>query len=220
MSWSIDTIVDIPVLETAFENAEKANIVMFCAAIDRGPNVTDQTYPGRSKKCIKIGASTAKGNRLTWVSEKDSDFLAPGEGIQPAETQLWSQQSDPFGSSVSTALAAGLAGVILHCDRLLKGEPKVGKRPKDFVDHLRKKGNMRKVFENLSLNTNRFLEVTEKFPKKVGRDKWDDRVGHNMVWDPVRDEMGTEMTKRTIQDMMVILKDRVPAAHPTSTILG
>jgi len=211
MSWSIDASIDIPGLNDAFRDAEEANIIMFCASIDRGPTVTDQTYPGRTKKCIKIGASTAKGHRLTWVSKEDSDFLAPGEGIQPAETHLWSQQSDPFGSSVSTALAAGLAGVLLYCDRLLLGNPRTNYRSEGSVDLLRIRGNMKKVFTNLANNESRFLEVTDFFPQKVGRDKWEEKIGHDMVWN-WRDEEGTQLTRKVIEDLMTILKHNLPAA--------
>lgn len=209
MSWSIDSNTSITELDKALTAAEEANIIMFCASIDRGPTVTDQTYPGRNKNCIKIGASTAKGNRLTWVSKEDSDFLAPGEGIQPAETHLWSQQSEPFGSSVSTALAAGLAGVLLYCDRLLLEKPKAGERYKEPVDLLRLKGNMQKVFSNIAKGESLFLEVTDYFPQKVGRDKWEDKIGHDMTWS-YRDKEGTTKTKQVIQDLMTVVKHKIP----------
>ncbi|KAK4225133.1 hypothetical protein QBC38DRAFT_457589 [Podospora fimiseda] len=123
MSWSINPRPETTKgLEEALNAASGDKIIMFCSSIDEGPTtMLDTTYPGKSGKCIKIGAATGFGTKLSWVSEANSDFLLPGESLQPAaDLKLWGDHHPgSFGSSVSTALAAGLAGVILYCDRLV-----------------------------------------------------------------------------------------------------
>lgn len=131
MSWSISGRNVHDRLEEALREAARQQIIMFCASIDEGPSSVDKTYPGKTGNCIKIGASTGTGAKLSWVSESNSQFLLPGEAPHQtaAESGRWSQsqQQHPpymgsFGSSVSTALAAGLAGVLMYCDRLLESE--------------------------------------------------------------------------------------------------
>ncbi|KAI1080675.1 peptidase S8/S53 domain-containing protein [Whalleya microplaca] len=185
MSWSIDTTATYKDLDTALENAAKQGIVMLCSSIDNGPNAVDNTYPSKTGRCIKIGASTGKGTILSWVTKDRNIFLAPGEGIQPIESHMWPQGSDPIGSSVSTALAAGLAGVLLYCDRLLstrKDEPAAKHLMPPIsaqnrgIDVLRYSNNMKIAFGNLSTgpDNEQFLQVWDYFPKKLNADKWAD----------------------------------------------
>ncbi|CAK7209195.1 hypothetical protein SEUCBS140593_000413 [Sporothrix eucalyptigena] len=131
MSWSINGRDILNKLEDALREAARQQIVMFCASIDEGPSTADTTYPGKAGSCIKIGASTGTGAKLSWVSDSNSQFLLPGEVPikKSADSSRWSQgqQQNPpymgsFGSSVSTALAAGLAGVLIYTDRLLESD--------------------------------------------------------------------------------------------------
>ncbi|KAK3490308.1 peptidase S8/S53 domain-containing protein [Neurospora hispaniola] len=134
MSWSIDLdpgSSDINRLKSALDKARAQNIVMFCSSIDEGPVGDDNTYPGKEGSCIKIGASTGDGSRLSWVSAKSSDFLLPGDesvhfslqengqSISASRRAGYGSEVPPGGSSISTALAAGLAGVVMFCDRLI-----------------------------------------------------------------------------------------------------
>ena len=173
MSWSIDTSKPHTRLENAIMEANKKRIIMFCASIDEGVTALDNTYPGKMDSCIKIGASTGTGAKLSWVS--DHDFLFPGEVPKPAasETNLWtSSHVGSSGSSVSTALAAGLAGVLLYCDRLAGTLPiPIDPNPSgregtvsttnkanseiEKVDPLRHLSNMSIAFTYLSRGTNK-----------------------------------------------------------------
>ncbi|CAK7226324.1 hypothetical protein SCUCBS95973_006163 [Sporothrix curviconia] len=123
MSWSINGRDILSKLEDALREADRQKIVMFCASIDEGPSTADTTYPGKAGNCIKIGASTGTGAKLSWVSDSNSQFLLPGEvpTHKSADTNRTPYMGS-FGSSVSTALAAGLAGVLIYTDRLLDSE--------------------------------------------------------------------------------------------------
>ncbi|KAI1146331.1 hypothetical protein F4825DRAFT_441072 [Nemania diffusa] len=78
------------------------------------------TLPGSSSYPFRIGAARASGEKLSWVAGSKSEYLLPGENIKPEEPDAWSHHGSwPFGSSIATALASGLAGALLYCDRLL-----------------------------------------------------------------------------------------------------
>ncbi len=69
MSWSITVnSAKQTSLDSALTEAQTNKIVMFCSSIDEGPTARDLTYPGNHGQVIKIGAATAKGGRLSWVS--------------------------------------------------------------------------------------------------------------------------------------------------------
>ena len=159
MPTSIEDGPGTGALNVALGKAQAAGILMFCSCIDRGASAADNTYPGKSNCCIKIGAATASGEKLPWVSGDKSEFLLPGENVQPAEADAWSHsQSGPFGSSIATALAAGLAGVLLYCNRLIGCETTASTQDAGEVEELRDTGNMRNAFKSMAPRDN-FVEV-------------------------------------------------------------
>ncbi|KAB2570259.1 hypothetical protein DBV05_g11058 [Lasiodiplodia theobromae] len=125
MSWTLEATPQnkdhITHLTTALTDAAKANILLFCAAPDQGADTT-RTYPAAaSAPCIRIGAAEASGEAYEWLGAAPVDFLFPGANV------LWSRPGDLAvdsgtggggrltGSSVATALAAGLAALALYC---------------------------------------------------------------------------------------------------------
>lgn len=211
MSWSIDTDSMLGELDTAIQAAVNDKILMFCSSIDQGSSARDNTYPGKVPGCIKIGASSGTGEKLTWVSETSSDFLLPGENVQPTEAHYWSRlKSGPYGSSISTALVAGLAGVLLYCDRLVAAgwdsETRISgggseggctsfSRDKE-VDALRQMNEMKKAFTNLSRGTEKgkLPQVWDHFPDP-----------DELVWNP-RDEDKSGKTKKTLEGLLETVK--------------
>lgn len=194
MSWYIKED-ERGLLDEALQLAAGRKIIMFCSSIDEGATDTNTTYPGKIVNCIKIGASTDTGARLSWVSS-DCHFLLPGDarhgrvrdgmfrGSQKSESissDSWSQgtmeRHGHFGSSVSTALAAGLAGTLLFSERLgrLKFYDRLRHkfdRPGQDKDNLlRDSSHMRRALTSLS--TDKFIHWN-KFPE-MGSEPW--------VWD-------------------------------------
>ena len=208
MSWSIESESRLTKLEDAIQEASKNRVLLFCSSIDQDTSAKDNTYLGKDRNCIKIGASTGTGSKFTWVSEPNSDFFAPGEGIQPLEAQLWSNhRSDVFGSSVATARAVGLAGVLLYCDRLLESakEPQpdadtkvASERAPNAVDDLRQMGTIRQAFRGLSSGTenNKFPQVWEHFPKDP----------RNMHWNPANDPYEAKGVREELMGIMKKIK--------------
>lgn len=99
---------------------------MFCAASDQG-QFNDVTFPfaGEAKK-FRIGAADAMGNVKKQVGDQDKlDFILPGHDVVIDQWYDADVKKDAFnefeahsGSSVATALAAGLAALIVECVRL------------------------------------------------------------------------------------------------------
>lgn len=128
MSWTItppsneteSEQQDLKELESAIMEASQANVLMFCSASDEGANQT-ATFPSKALpgKIFKIGGADANGGLYDRVGDISMvDFILPGQLVASEDLtdsalskQYWS------GSSVATALAAGLAALILYCAR-------------------------------------------------------------------------------------------------------
>lgn len=120
MSWTIivekhmpaktqseqERLSEVEELRKALKRAIDNKILLFGAASDRGNNISshEEVLPGRAPGVFFIGAADNLGRPNEHV-EPDCNFLLPG-GDGTKEYQ---------GSSFSTALAAGLAALILHC---------------------------------------------------------------------------------------------------------
>ncbi|KAI0595325.1 hypothetical protein F4775DRAFT_569866 [Biscogniauxia sp. FL1348] len=201
MSWSINSSKPETRLENVLQTAAKERIIMFCASIDEGPTASDKTYPGKESSCIKIGASTLTGTKFSWVSES-YHFLIPGEvPNSTTETDHWDRpHTGSFGSSVSTALAAGLAGSLIYCDRLLHidnrgngdGEPRLHQTNhcSKETDQLRQMGMLLGAFESMSRN--KFVQIWDYLPSKLEDLQWNRKSYPDSIDD----------TKRRLEEFM------------------
>ncbi|XEU94982.1 hypothetical protein FSHL1_000266 [Fusarium sambucinum] len=136
ISWTVqlqkdeahDNSDDIKRLEDAIERATKANILVFCSAPDigRASKETLETYypfgcKRSSTNLFKIGAAKADGVSFAWMGHEDTvNYILPGHKVAPRGTDNLPEEDDTpkTGSSVATALASGLAALIIHCVRL------------------------------------------------------------------------------------------------------
>lgn len=132
MSWTIkkndsdNSEKGIERLKNVLSTCEaKGKSLLFCSAPDIGqPSAADDYYPfgcTEVAKKFKIGAATADGSVYPWAG-KEIDYILPGENVvlrQEDQKYHRSVQNCPkSGSSVATALATGLAALIIHCVRL------------------------------------------------------------------------------------------------------
>jgi len=176
MSWTISSHVphskEIKDLESEVQAAGKDNILMFASASDQGENNNEHLYPGNSEGagCVRVGAASNEGDRLPWVNPEWSEYSVPGKeiGFRDHETGSYFTET---GSSLANACAAGLAGALLYCDRLLGGA--AGKWD------LRSSENMKKMLNGLSQSSNqnhklRFIDVRslleQPFKKKLEKE--------------------------------------------------
>lgn len=120
MSWTFEkTVENQHILEGELKDAVAAasskNILMFCSTGDQGRCADDHIYPACLPSVFKIGAAKPSGNDRD--STEDSHFTFPGEDLKveiPSYISL-GEDSRASGSSLATALASGLAALILYC---------------------------------------------------------------------------------------------------------
>lgn len=118
MSWTIykneagnGNDEGLEAMKRAMERAAKHNILMFCASQDAGRSAHQRSYPAseRDPRTVKrVGSATVYGERSEYVDPGEVDYLFPGE-VAMSDEKVCS------GSSAATALASGLAGLILWC---------------------------------------------------------------------------------------------------------
>lgn len=103
---------DMESLKTAVRDAYKNDILMFCSTSDQGGSTKDNCYSSDLEGCIKIGSTTETGEALTWVNSEKVQFLLPGKNL-PVTNHEGKVISYESGSSVATAAASGLAGLLM-----------------------------------------------------------------------------------------------------------
>lgn len=201
MSWSIHSNGrTYSALEAALLEAVREHILMFCSSIDEGPTAPDNTYPGKEQNCIKIGAATGNGTKLSWVSEAKSDFFLPGEAIQTSDMKVWGQtQAGVFGSSVATAVAAGLAGSLIYCERLLATQG-TSSAPKEIPMDLKSSSNMKNAFKNLAMGTEN-SKFVQPWPHLTPQDD------KPLVWDENYDPDRTMATRQKLEAFVNFIKN-------------
>ena len=124
MSWSIGK-KDVKsgkrdAFQESIRQAYNKDITMFCAASDHGMNsesTAEDDIPAAFIEPINIGASKADGTPWTQVGHEKVEYYLPGhkvvlDGYQPAKGQPQS------GSSLATAVAAGLAALLQYCNSI------------------------------------------------------------------------------------------------------
>jgi hypothetical protein len=134
MSWAIEPLKDnndarATALRDALMLAAGKNILLFCANPDQAPEYDiNSTYPKAlvaDRTLFCIGAARDDGKRWGKIALIDDscDFFLPGVdlGIQVESMNRKGVGNPPrewrkhSGSSLSCALAAGLAAMVLHC---------------------------------------------------------------------------------------------------------
>jgi len=158
MSWTRTVPNEQCPLQDALDKASKAGILLFGAASDQGHNIEPNTliYPAMHNKVFCIGAADMNGNLDQHVGS-GADYVFPGG--DSAEVQ---------GSSFATALAAGLAALILHC-----AEYENYFRDESQRSALRQHTNMNKVFEAMLAPQTKYLSIGKHFNEKLYNNEWD-----------------------------------------------
>lgn len=183
--------------------------LMFCSAADDGPVSGEQgrSYPREmDREIIVIGAARSDtGQMWSMVSSNKQNnvhFGVPGVEIESVvtgrmesakRTALTSEhQKGRTGSSIATALAAGLAALLIHCMQLgehyTKEMDDKGQRADDVLrpnplskHNLRTFGAMRAALEKLCLKTSSgdsFVNPKERFQEaREGLEQYHDPEG-------------------------------------------
>ncbi|RDW68220.1 hypothetical protein BP5796_08877 [Coleophoma crateriformis] len=179
MSWTIDPMElrdekDKIRLEKAIAEAAEANILMFSSAHDNAPK-EDNTYPAVAAKgkIFKIGAAKASGQTDDTVGNASRvHFTFPGNEVEMEGSTLAHKVEYRTGSSVATALAAGLAALILYCVQVKLFRSSAEERPKieQAFNKLKKHDSMMKAFRSIGMtegSNGKYIAVWDMFGKQV-----------------------------------------------------
>lgn len=166
----------IKMLESAIDAAVEAKILMFCSASDdiQAGGMDSLPYQRAPNYIFRIGAALALGQPDPRSEDKRSiDYFFPGNQVAEA----WNPRSAETvkyhdGSSVSTALAAGLASLIIYCTIIMRTYYKTSQneenynRFKEFVEALKDRDKMKRAFDNIESRQweeKKYLPVWEVF---------------------------------------------------------
>lgn len=152
---------DLETLNTVIEDAGRKGIIMYCAGEDQGQNESNskQPYPASSdsKRIKRIGSTDQYGNPSKFVNTNFVDYLFPGE--IPVRASDITVAEDQVGSSAATALAAGLAAMILWCTEAHRVIEKKEKSTNEL--DFQKEGRMNVLFDALKTSNN-FVNITNE----------------------------------------------------------
>jgi hypothetical protein len=188
MSWTIkqpeNNSPEKKKFDDAVRRAVEKGILMFCSASDKGSH-QDNDYPAASSpgKMLRIGAAKANGNVWDWTGDINNlDFIIPGHQVvdRASEDEPPQNFQEQTGSSVATALGAGLAALIICCVQLAAihtqmsaqvaqagGVAPTAVTAKDLTD-VKKHDSMKLAFDAIGTSRetqNKFIEVWRMFDK-------------------------------------------------------
>ena len=148
VQWAISKQVDIismsfallqkdPGLQTEINNANARGIIMVSSTHDEGERVTEAWPASFTCNCLKvITACNEYGHQLRENSSPSPHYSLQGQNVWAGDIPFLDARESPSGSSVSTALAAGLSALILTCDQLANlGRPLAKSERSSRVDY-------------------------------------------------------------------------------------
>jgi len=118
MSWTINR--DEHLIRPYIQEADRKNILMFGSASDQGLNTASKVYPAEYEQVCCIGAAKSTG-RADSAAELQAKYVFPGGEWSDMKASRGGDGTPDYawGSSFSTALASGLAALILDCTEIV-----------------------------------------------------------------------------------------------------
>jgi hypothetical protein len=163
MSWTIEggdpgNEKHLERLSKAIKDAANGETIMYCSARDKGEDERKDVkpYPAASDtlKLKRVGAAMASGEKSTWTDAGAVDYLLPGVFSlkrESGEQAYNTNDRDSFdGSSAATALAAGLAALVLLCFEAVERK----------LDEFRTPERMDALFSALQSKSSKYIQVS------------------------------------------------------------
>ncbi|RSM19133.1 hypothetical protein CDV31_002054 [Fusarium ambrosium] len=206
MSWTIQTAApnspEMEELRAAISNASQQNIIMFCSASDQGSHNTEASYPGNWNLCLRVGGATFTGEKLMWV-EDSVEFWFPGHSAPLRSSDAKSTVYES-GSSVATAMASGLAGVLIYCARLLGGSHQQSFRGQECIT---------RAFRAMSSGNERKFPRTEEILSKKFKEKIKARNPRGTKKPDIASLEWNEENKKALEDLFIYIKRHCYLEH-------
>lgn len=195
----------IEALKKAINRAKKHGILIFCSASDDIKKKGTDTLPYTlaTDYIFRIGAADAYG----WSDKSTEDhrainFFLPGNKVvDDHNPRLFLTEELKYrdGSSIATALAAGLASLVLYLVNLMKiyhtGNAQNLKKMSRYAVQLRTRDGLKRAFENIITDDNykdkKFLPVWDLFGSRA-KEILDKAKDIGSKWD-LLDELCTKL---------------------------
>ncbi|KAK1636424.1 hypothetical protein BDP81DRAFT_481135 [Colletotrichum phormii] len=176
MSWTLpvpsEGSEEKRLLYLVLERACNQNVLMFCSSPDQISAAPHYPSAFRRSRFFLIGAAHDDGS-VYGHAGKNNDFIFPGVNVNT------SSGSESTGSSIATALAAGLAAMITYCfkasalgsfmARMQQGEdhvagPELASVHPDDVNRIAQHTILKTAFHRLGkMENGQFIEVWKRF---------------------------------------------------------
>lgn len=108
-------------LEAVVASAFNEGIVMLCSTHDEGSNVA-KAYPASMTSTLAVAACNEYGTLNRPIKDEDFQYMLQGVKVPAGVVPFLDSTDRISGSSVATAIAAGLSSLILSCLRLANPE--------------------------------------------------------------------------------------------------
>ncbi|KAK4151929.1 hypothetical protein C8A00DRAFT_44937 [Chaetomidium leptoderma] len=176
-------------LHNVLKTAVERRVLMFCSAPDEG-KFTELDYPSGPwrDRFFRIGAAGSDGSVFQWTPDDGITYVIPG--VDVVREQAANRTFDPHsgqgipnrmvefhetGSSVATALGAGLAAMIIYCVKASilavktvnnSNSPLLGILPDNAAELIAHPDEMKRAFASLGKVTpNNFVQIWDELDK-------------------------------------------------------
>ena len=146
-------------IKAALLKAYGKNIIVFCSQRDGSQGSTQSIMKGLPG-VISIGAATAFGKQAKFVPD-GANFILPGHQVSLLDPASGTSTIES-GSSISTALAAGLAALILRCEEIVRTQSQLPS-PSESLNRMNLRKYIKYIFHRLSDKDTGYVQVTKTF---------------------------------------------------------
>ncbi|KAM0344164.1 hypothetical protein ACHAPU_007886 [Fusarium lateritium] len=182
LKWAVDSKADIISLSAAFfkdnatlrleiQRAIKAGVVIIASTAGEG-YLQEEAYPAKYDGVIKIAATDLRGKETPESLAELADYMFPGDGILAETTFLgMSNPSNKIsGTSVATAIASGVASLVLACHRLALSTQEL---EEPWTNHRElKRDIVRRVFDSMVENKEAKFVKPWLFFNEADQENW------------------------------------------------
>lgn len=171
MSLTLDN--DNNNVHLAVTKARNLGIVVMASVHGEGSNSTRAGYPAGYKETFAVGSADRQGAPSSGTVEETVAFLFQGERIVANTEQLGDLEDSPdiSGPSAATAIAAGVASLVLACDRFALHSQASTENENDWHRHrVMRVNTIDKVFKLMA--DKKYIRPWEFFAERVSGPMW------------------------------------------------
>jgi subtilisin family serine protease len=171
MSLSLDS--EDTGLDISINEASKEGVVILASINGEGANAKTSAFPASHPNVIAIGSADSQGSPSRGTVDGEAEFLLPGEHIIAHAEFLngLADASEISGPSVATAIASGLASLVLACDRFALHSQ--AKDEADWLNHQRLRHKVvRTMFARMTQKSRMYVQPERLFVEDKLQPAW------------------------------------------------